>query len=714
MRMLLLLRGLPASGKSTFIEQNNLQDYTVSSDMFRTLLGSNELNTDGDFRISMSVSNTRWKFVFDVLEQRFMNGCFTVLDATNIKTADMQKVYKLAKGYRYRVYCVDFTDVPFEECLRRDANRPEHKQVGQKVLERMYQSLQNNKVPGGITVIKPDDWLAVTRYRTQDISNYKKVHHIGDIHGCYTALKNYLNGDLNDDEFYIFIGDYIDRGIENVECLRFIASIAEKENVVLLEGNHERHLVSYINGEVAKSEEFETNTRVQFDSVNPAEMKSLAKKIVSKLRQCFIYKWNEKVVLCTHGGLSRLPGNLSLVNTEQLIKGVGVYRDMLAVDAAFEEQNKDKEVYQVHGHRNIEQVGITANSRCFNVCEHIEYGGNLRSLVLDENGFKGIYTKNPVYKKKYGKFFETVGEMLDLLQTNDNIKAVRQGDSNITSYNFNRRAFNNGIWDDITTKARGLFINDKTCEIVARGYDKFFNINERPETNADVLPNTLSYPVKAYKKENGFLGLLGFDKENDELVFCSKSEIGGKYATYFKDIILSVVDEQKLYNYLKPHNVTLAFEVIDIFNDPHIIKYDKCKVVLLDIIENSVHFNKYPYEDLVETAKLLGVEYKEECKILYNSEELKDFFKEISQDDYKWHNRFIEGFVFEDQNTFMFKYKCEYYKYWKYLRGQIEAMARGKHPKIDHPFLKWVLKDKNRLNRDIITLRMEYLKSNKG
>ena len=61
----------------------------------------------------------------------------------------------------------------------------------------------------------------------------------------------------------------------------------------------------------------------------------------------------------------------------------------------------------------------------------------------------------------------------------------------------------------------------------------------------------------------------------------------------------------------------------------------------------------------------------------------------------------------------MFKYKCEYYKYWKYLRGQVEAMAHGKRSKIDHPFLKWVLKDKNRLNRDIITLRMEYLRSSK-
>ena len=58
----------------------------------------------------------------------------------------------------------------------------------------------------------------------------------------------------------------------------------------------------------------------------------------------------------------------------------------------------------------------------------------------------------------------------------------------------------------------------------------------------------------------------------------------------------------------------------------------------------------------------------------------------------------------------MFKYKCEYYKYWKYLRGQVEMMSRGRSPKIDHPFLKWVLKDKKRLNRDIISLRMEYLR----
>ena len=713
MRMLLLLRGLPASGKSTFIEQNNLQDYTISSDMFRTLLGSNELEVDGKFRISMSVSQARWSVLYEVLEKRFSIGAFTVLDATNIKGADIQKAYKLARSYRYRVYCVDFTDVSAEECIKRDANRPEHKQVGRKVIERMNQSLQNNKVPAGIKVIKPSEWLTETRYRTEDVSQYKKIHHIGDIHGCYTALKNYLTEGLNDDELYIFIGDYIDRGIENVDCIKFMASICEKPNVVLLEGNHEKYLKAYINDEDVKANDFQNITRVEFDNYGKSEMKSYCKKVYNKLRQCYIYKWNGKIVLCTHGGLSRLPGNLSLINSYQMINGVGFYKDMLEVNKSFAEQNLDKEVYQVHGHRNVEQVPIQVNNRCFNVCEHIEYGGNLRTLVLDETGFHSIYTKNPVYRKKDELKIETVGEMLDIMQMNDNIKVVSQPDTNISSYNFTRKAFQNGIWDDITTKARGLFINDKTCEIVARGYDKFFNINERPETNADVLPNTLSYPVKAYKKENGFLGLLGFDNESDTLLFCSKSEIGGKYATYFKDILLSKISEDVLYNYMKPHNVTLVFEVIDIVNDPHIIKYNENKVILLDIIENSVDFKKYSYDKVKETAELLGLDCKEECFTIQDSEGLKLLFKEISKDDYKWKNHFIEGFVFEDSNLFMFKYKCEYYKYWKVLRGQVESISSGGKPKIKHPFLKWVSEDKSRYGKDIISLRSEYQKTHK-
>ena len=708
MRMLLLLRGVPGCGKSYWVAKNNLQSYTVSSDALREMMGSNLLDINGKYGINQEVSATMWGKLYEILEIRFGIGAFTVLDSTNVKTADMSKVYKLAKQYRYRVYCVDFSDVPIETCIERDSQRDEHKRVGTAVIERMYNTMKSCTVPGGIKVIKPDNWLEETGYRSVDLSNYKKIHHIGDIHGCYTALMNYLGNKIHQDEFYIFIGDYIDRGIENVETINYLARIADYPNVVLLEGNHDKYLWAYYNNSTTRATEFESVTRPQFDAAGE-NLKSNCGVVARKLRQCFIYKYDDKVVFCNHGGISTFPENVSLINTDQLVKGVGQYRDMIGVDEAFSEQNWGTEIYQIHGHRNVEQVPIEVNKHCFNLCEHIEYGGNLRSLVLDKDGFHSIYTPNTVYKKSVDKPFNTVEEMIEVMTDNSYIKVVPQGNINVSSFNFTRDAFTGGIWNGITTKARGLFINTSTKEIVARGYDKFFNVNERPETNLDVLPNTVAYPVVGYKKENGFLGLLGFDKESDRLLFCSKSQIGGTYSHYFKNLLLKEVKEETLYNYMKPHNVTLVFEVIDIVNDPHIIKYQKSKVVLLDIIENSISFSHYSYDSVKETAELLGVECKERSVILNNPDEFKQFAEEMTQDDFKWKNRYIEGFVFEDSRKFMFKYKTNYYNYWKYMRSRVESIKRGQRVKIDNPFINWVLEDiKNRTGKDIISLRTEY------
>ena len=70
----------------------------------------------------------------------------------------------------------------------------------------------------------------------------------------------------------------------------------------------------------------------------------------------------------------------------------------------------------MHGHRNVEQVPIRVNENCFNLCEHIEYGGNLRCLELDSEGVHEVYTPNPVFRKRPEGSFATVGEMLDVLE----------------------------------------------------------------------------------------------------------------------------------------------------------------------------------------------------------------------------------------------------------------------------------------------------------
>ena len=191
MRILLLLRGSAGCGKSTWIEQNGLKPYTLSADDIRLLCQSPIMQVDGTEGISQANDNLTWKTLFNMLETRMQKGEFTVIDATNSKTSEMNRYKEMCNTYRYRIYCVDFTDIPIEEVKRRNANRESLKRVPDEAIDKMYSRFVTQKIPSGIKVIKPNEldniWIKMF-----DLSEYKKIHHIGDIHGCNTALQKYL------------------------------------------------------------------------------------------------------------------------------------------------------------------------------------------------------------------------------------------------------------------------------------------------------------------------------------------------------------------------------------------------------------------------------------------------------------------------------------------------------------------------------------------
>lgn len=62
---------------------------------------------------------------------------------------------------------------------------------------------------------------------------------------------------------------------------------------------------------------------------------------------------------------------------------------------------------------------------------------------------------------------------------------VRDLGDGIVSCNFTRRAFLGGKWDFATRHARGLFLRDG--RVFARSFNKFFRINERPESSVTEL-----------------------------------------------------------------------------------------------------------------------------------------------------------------------------------------------------------------------------------
>lgn len=224
MRVLLLLRGSAGVGKSTYVKEHGLEPYTLSADNIRMMCQSPVMQTNGTLAISQSNERLVWSLLFQMLEARMQRGEFVVIDATNSKTQEINRYKDMAKTYRYRMYCVDMTGVPMEECKRRNKLRPIYKQVPDEVIEKMYARFETQSIPAGVTVIQPDE-LDKIWYKPSDFSHYKRIHHIGDIHGCYTVMMNAVivnpRTTIPQDQPESVILDYAYKALDDCEAIVF-------------------------------------------------------------------------------------------------------------------------------------------------------------------------------------------------------------------------------------------------------------------------------------------------------------------------------------------------------------------------------------------------------------------------------------------------------------------------------------------------------------
>lgn len=245
----------------------------------------------------------------------------------------------------------------------------------------------------------------------------------------------------------------------------------------------------------------------------------------------------------------------------------------------------------------------------------------------------------------------------------------------ISSFNFSNKCFFNQAWDDINVKARGLFVKDDN-KVVARSYNKFFNIGERPETEMASLRENLVFPVCAYVKSNGFLAMISADPTEDgKLFIASKSTNEGDFAGYIRDVLdktLTTAQQEEFAEYLHKNDCTAVFECIDPIHDPHIVEYSHPHLVLLDLVYNDFNYSHAGYYTLIDVAGHFGLYCKVLSKVIANWQEFENFID-------KWAARaYIEGFVFEDANGFMVKYKTPWYKNWKQTRGVLQQVWTGR------------------------------------
>ncbi|KAK4183113.1 putative tRNA ligase [Podospora australis] len=307
-------------------------------------------------------------------------------------------------------------------------------------------------------------------------------------------------------------------------------------------------------------------------------------------------------------------------------------------------------------------------------------------------------------------------------------------------------------WDykrrDLPTYARGLFTTKgsrNTPEIVTRGYDKFFNINEVPETSWDRILTHTKGPYELTLKENGCIIFVS-GLEDDTLLVCSKHSTGDRkdaehsHASVGERHIerqLARIGKTKadLARELRKRNVTAVAELCDDAFEEHILAYgpDQAGLYLHGMNLNLPEFFTYPSSLVQKFAEDWGF-VKTGLIVINDVAEVKAFLEEVAESG-AHDGRDVEGFVIRCKMTYnpekqpyqdwFFKYKFEEpYLMYRQWRECTKALIAGrqprfrKHAKITEEYLMFARKrlaaDKTlaaryNQNHGIIQLRNEFL-----
>ena len=174
--------------------------------------------------------------------------------------------------------------------------------------------------------------------------NYKRILVIGDIHGQYLRFRSmYDKVNVSDEDLVIYLGDYIDRGFENVKMLKFIMEESKKPNVVTLCGNHEEMLLCDINNGL--NVDYGWNTREELRKES-GEFVNTVKDFLGNLDLSYSMKISEHDFFFCHAGIA--PG---VPLDEQSID------DLLWIREEFFD-NYNGETTIVVGHTRVQYFGL--------------------------------------------------------------------------------------------------------------------------------------------------------------------------------------------------------------------------------------------------------------------------------------------------------------------------------------------------------------------
>lgn len=703
MRKMYIMRGAPGSGKSTLIEALGATSYATGRDTARQFLNGIHHGFQDDKFIPVQIGPDTQeplvsRLVQDSVTARMQQGETIFLDITAQKPSDITGWSALAARFSYEIVVVDCQgDLTDEELLERNKHRPAQKQLSEPIIMGIAEKVRSLPVPKGYRVVKGtvEDMRKELTTPVEDYNAYTRLIVVGDIQGCNTALQDLLNKveyNPTAGDRLIVLGDVFDRGVENAGVFETLKDL----DFDYISGNHDRNMQYLLNG--AFSQGFK-DTRIALKEITDAgHTRAELSDFVDRSVPLKVVKFGDLELWLNHGGVLDLGESTEdgyitgLLPMQQFWYGTGG-RDKTYLARGDYKFNVDKEfnewamqddyhtIVQFHGHRSVEDAEFAEYAHSVSLESNVEFdGGKLSAVIVSKTDEGASYTpiqvKNtvtsgpmtwhsaPPAKKKAKKQRVSLQDRLRATPS-EVITEKFIAEHGVYAYNFTRTAFRDGLWDPDVVRARGLFINDEGA-VVQRGYDKFFNVGERPETELDSVLAALGdgTPVTVKHKLNGYLGIVS-TQGSGELRCYSKAgptQFGAEFADLLKSHLGSEEKVQEFTDWLQRKRVSLTFEVLSP-NDPHVVN-DGVGVVLLDALANTERM--VLLDHVADDAANLFNFRRPETKVIQGSDEVARAIEEAYASD-------TEGAVFRhNKSGFMVKVKSDSYSQWKKFRGALE------------------------------------------
>lgn len=397
--MLIILRGISGSGKSTAAKQiANNENEVLSSDTFRKMLFGNAVNQGS--------SPVAFAMLLQVLETRMRQGLDTIVDATTLKYRDAKKYIDLAQKYG-NPYMILSLNVPVEHAVQRVQQRSMEGglYVPHTVIKTQAERYSNNTA----TFYKDEFFAEFTT--TDSLLTYAKqkmevqlqtnsrvigldedLWLIGDVHACGDELEDLIFDIIRTSKrkpVIYCLGDIIDRGPKLEKTLRLVSKHC---NLIL--GNHEMNFLEELHGKECRSLS-RISTHNEYNT--HYNVKALMDDVVNYDKPFFMVfskQGTKDKVLASHSGIdwNLFNNNNSICRSDMCMRNNKLSKPTL-------------NVLQVYGHLSWDyehiatQLDDVHKTKSVNIDSHCYGGGKLTAFNPFTHEHLQVQAKQNYYPK---------------------------------------------------------------------------------------------------------------------------------------------------------------------------------------------------------------------------------------------------------------------------------------------------------------------------